>query len=266
MVPRSMVERIRKVACIDVFRSGCLLLAAYFFYVFHSIVGFPPIVKLDPSSITFLVLFVFFLLLPSAKTLRLGKWFEYEARIDEIKGDVEQFKSETRQILSVQSSLINTVTNSLNQSINITLPGPSEIQEANEQLNSTIENPTPTEELEEELEEFLVSGGSDLNFALAKLRMELERELRRILDKRLNTSDPTKMKGRFLAARSLFREFVRAFPQYNGMHGSFDFILKICNAAIHGQDISEGYSQEAFYMGLKMLDELRKIDSDGGTM
>ena len=69
------------------------------------------------------------------------------------------------------------------------------------------------------------------------------------------------MKGRFLSVRSLFREFTKLFPEYTGMHGSFDYILKICNAAIHGQKISSGHAQEALQMGFKMLDELKKVDN-----
>jgi hypothetical protein len=43
------------------------------------------------------------------------------------------------------------------------------------------------------------------------------------------------------------------------MGSSFDYVLKVCNAAVHGQRISEGHAHEALYMGLRMLDELRKV-------
>ena len=157
--------------------------------------------------------------------------------------------------------LINTVSNTISQSVNINLPSQNEIQEVKEELNSTIKSPTPEDQLEEEIEEFLATEGSDLNFALAKLRMKIERELRRILQKRLDTKEPNRMKGKFLSARSLFREFISQYPEYKGMYGSFDYILKVCNAAIHGQNISPGHAQEALQMGLKMLDELKSINN-----
>ena len=116
--------------------------------------------------------------------------------------------------------------------------------------------------MDEEVEHYLASEGYDINFALAKLRMDIERELRRVLEKRLTTQDPTNIKGKFLSARSLFREFTKQYPEYKGMYGSFDYILKICNAAIHGQNISQGHAQEAFYMGLKILDELKTVDKN----
>jgi uncharacterized protein YoxC len=52
------------------------------------------------------VLFIFFLLLPQAKKLKLGKLIEYEAKIDEVKKEVQEFKEETRQILSMQNTII----------------------------------------------------------------------------------------------------------------------------------------------------------------
>lgn len=89
--------------------------------------------------------------------------------------------------------------------------------------------------------------------------MEIERELRTILGKRTTTTDPFFMQGKFLSTRSLFREFIKRFPKYEGMNKSFDYILKICNAVIHGQNISQGHAHEALYMDLRMLDELKKV-------
>ena len=256
-----MMEEIKKWICINVLRLSSLAIAAYFFYVFHSIVGFPPEQELNSSSTTYLIVSIFFFLLPLAKKLKLGKLLEYEAKVNEIKSEVKEFKDETRQMLSMQNTLINTVSNTISQNINITLPGYGEIEEAKEELDSTIKDPTPKEELESEIENLLATEGSDLNFALAKLRINIEKELRRILIKRLDTDDPTKMKGKFMSVRSLFREFTKIFPQYSGMYSSFDYILKICNAAIHGQNISQGHAHEALQMGFKMLDELKKNES-----
>ena len=257
------MDKLKEWLCVNVLRLISLTMAAYFFYVFHSLVGFPPEKDLKPSSLTYLILSIFFLLIPLAKKIKLGKLLEYEAKVSELKTEVKEFKEETRQLLMMQNTLINTVSNTMNQNINITLPGKNEIQEVKEELNSTLKEPTPQESLDEEIEDYLASEGSDINFALAKLRMDIEKELRRILEKRLTTEEPIKIKIKFLSARSLFREFTKQYPEYQGMYGSFDYILKICNAAIHGQNISQGYAQEAFYMGLKMLDELKRVENNG---
>lgn len=243
----------------DVSRVVYLILACYFLFLFHSIAGFSPHIELTSTSIAYLVLFIFFLILPSASKLKLGKILEYESKVEAVKKEVKEFKDETRQTLLLQNSLINTVSNSLSQSININIPGLSEIRAAKEELDETIEGTEEPESIEREIDEFLASEGSDLNFALAKLRMEIERELRTILGKRTTTTDPFIMQGKFLSARSLFREFIKKFPKYEGMNKSFDYILKICNAAIHGQNISQDHAHEALYMGLRMLDELKKV-------
>ena len=114
--------------------------------------------------------------------------------------------------------------------------------------------------MDREIEDLLDAEGQDINFALAKLRMEMERKLRQILRRRTETEDPLRMRGRFLSARSLFREFARKYPKYERLYKSFDFVLKICNAAIHGQEISPGLAHEALYMGLRILDELKGVD------
>lgn len=85
--------------------------------------------------------------------------------------------------------------------------------------------------------------------------------MRVILGKRTETSDPTEMKSKFMSARQLCKELTILYPNYEGMHSSFDYVLKICNAAIHGQQISNGHAHEALYMGLQMLKELERVQS-----
>ncbi len=254
------MEQVKKWVCINIFRLFSLIIAAYFFYVFHTLAGFPPKENLSATSTTYLLLSIFFLLLPSAKKLKLGKLFEYEAKVEELKNDVKEFKEETRQILSMQNTLINTVSNTINQNINISLPGQREIKEANEELNSAIKEPTPENQLETEIDDFLASEGPDINIALVKLRIGIEKELRRILIRRVKTDDPTQMKGQYKSIRSLFRELTKIYPEYQAMYSSFNYILKICNAAVHGQTISQDYSNEALQMGFKILDELKKVN------
>lgn len=258
MEPEKAVDKIRDWGCVNVLRLLSLSLSGYFLYVFHSVVGLPPEKELTPTTATYLGLFLLFILLPLAQKLKLGKFLEYEAKVNEIKENVKVFKDEARQILAMQNAMIATVSNTLSQNINITIPGPREAKEAKEELNQTIEQPEEPSAIEAEIEAFLAAEGSDLNFALAKLRMEIERELRRILGEGTEI-DPLRMRGKFLTAGALFRRFIAKHPRYEGMGGSFDYVLKVCNAAIHGQRISEGQAHEALYMGLRMLDELRKV-------
>ena len=242
----------------NIFKVLCFAFAGYFIFIFHRLVGFPPDDNLTTTSTLYLALSLFFFLLPFAQKLKIGSMLEYESKIEDIK--TKEFKDETRQLVQLQNNLINTVSNSLSQNINISVPGLREAQEAKEELDETIPESLEPETIEKRIEAYIAAEGLDLTFALAKLRIDIEKELRRILGMRIETQDPLKMKRGFLSAGPLFRKFIAKYPKYEGMGSSFDYILKICNAAVHGQIISEGHSHEALHMGFRMLNELKKIN------
>ena len=179
-----MCQFITKLSGANVFPVLCYLLAVYFLYAFCAVVGVPPSKPLDGTSGSYLALALFLFMLPEAKNLKFGQLFEYEARVKEIKEEVKQFKDETRSTLTAYTTLVSAISNTVSQTINVNLPGRSEATQAREDLDSTLKTKTEKSKIEEDVEQFLASEGNDLNYALAKLRMQLERELRRILDKR----------------------------------------------------------------------------------
>lgn len=151
----------------------------------------------------------------------------------------------------------------MSQTINVNLPGQEVVDRAKEDLQEALTKKTGDETLEREVAKFLASAGGDIHYALAKLRMQLERELRRILGKRSSTVvSPGGEATEFLSTRSLFNQFVQALPAYERFRGSLDYVLKVCNAAIHAQVVPEGHAQEALHMGLQMLSEFRSIDPE----
>lgn len=254
-----MLKLLKDVLSANVFPAICYLLAAYFLFAFCQTTGVPPSKALDATSGGYLVLALFLFMLPEAKKLKLGTLLEYEAKVQEIKEEVKQFKEETRNTLSAYTSLISAISNTVSQTINVNLPSPAEATQAKEALDETLKKESSRSELEDEIEHFLAQGGNDLNYALAKLRMQLERELRRVLGKRTETLSPSD--GiKYQSAGALFREFTQKYPTYYQIGSSFDYVLKVCNAAIHGQVIPEGYAHEALYMGLRMLNELKTIE------
>lgn len=223
-----MCNFIKKLSGANVFPTLCYLLAAYFLYAFCMFVGVPPSKPLDSSSGSYLALALFLFMLPEAKKLKFGQLFEYEARVKEIKEEVKQFKDETRSTLAAYTSLVSAISNTVSQTINVNLPSRSETTQAKEDLDTTLKTKTGKSEIEEQIEQFLASEGNDLNYALAKLRMQLEKELRRILDKEPSAPLTPERNTKFLSTRSLFLQFVGQFPNYQGIEGSFDFVLKIC--------------------------------------
>lgn len=242
------LDILKKILFFDVFPFLCRLIAASLILLAFYAVGFPPEKELNPSAITLLVFSTFFFLLPIAKKMSIGKLLTYEKEVAKVKEEVGEFKAETREFLGVYSNMITAISNTVSQTVNVNLPGKEQVKEAKEELNSTLKENESPETIEDELEAYLNQSGNDVNFALARLRMELERALREILGRRTQTADPSAMKSKYLSARQLFRELVEQNPDYKGLHNSFDYILKVCNAAIHGQKISEGHAHEAIYI------------------
>lgn len=244
----------------DVFPFLCRLIASILLLLAFYGVGFPPKESIGTTSGTLFVLSLFLFLLPMAKKISLGKILTFEKEIKKVNDSVTDFKAETRESLNVYSNMINTISNTMSQTVNVHLPGKAEIAEAKDELKSTLNNEMATDSVEDVITSYIIQSSNDINFALAKLRMELEKSLRDILGKRTTTKDPNSIRGNFLSARSLFKQFTDLYPNYVGMHGSFDYILKVCNAAIHGQKIDESYGYEALEMGITMLKEFENID------
>ena len=232
------------------------LIAVYFIWVFHQHVGFPPAVPLTFTSTTYLALFIFFLVLPFAQRIKLGQIIEFEAKIEQVQADIKEVRTETRELISTVSIVANTISNSMNQSVVVNLlPKSEEARVAREKLSEVLtQEPEPTIQEKEILN--YMDTGSDMHYVLARLRMDLERELRRVLGEHLESDYSSKMQGKVLSVRSLFRRLVSAFPRYENMQSSFDYILQVCNAAIHGQRIPDNIAREAIDMGLRILREL----------
>jgi hypothetical protein len=247
-------------AAANVFRAICYLLAVYFLYAFCAVVGVPPSKPLDSSSGSYLALALFLFMLPEAKKLKLGQLFEYEAKVNEIKKEVREFKDETRSTLSAYTSLVSAISNTMSQTINVHLPSQAAVDQAKQELKEVLKTPAEDSGIDSKVEVFVASAGGDINYALAKLRMQLERELRRILGKRMVSGNPDVGNTKFLSARSLFNQFSDAYPEYERIQRSFDYVLKVCNAGIHGQSVPEGHAQEALHMGIQMLEELASIE------
>lgn len=252
------MSKIQEILRIDIFAVVCRLIAAFFLVVALSSIGYPA-KDVGSAPLTLLLISLFLFLLPKASKLSIGKLLTFEKEVAHIKSEVQDFKVETRELITLYSNIITAISNTANNSVTVNFPGAAERQRAQEDLNASISKVSTTKNINEEVDNYILAAGGDINFALAKLRMDLERELRRILGKRTESTDPTQIKG-YLSARQLFKQLINKHPQYEQMHSSYDYVLKACNAAIHGQKIPDGYGEEVLYMGLKMLSEFRGLN------
>ena len=236
--------------------SGSISL--YFLWVVHQHIGFPPTKPLTTSSAIYLALFVLFLLAPFVQRFKLGQLIEFETKVEEVRSDIKEVRTETRELISTVSAVATAISASVNQNVVLNFPSAEWAQAAREEMSKAFGGAPELARQEDDFREYMDLSELDLNYALARLRMDIERELRRILGKRQSTDDPSKMRGKFLTARSLFRALVSVKPKYQQMQSSFDYVLEVCNAAIHGQRISEGVANEAIGMGLQILRELKR--------
>ena len=229
----------------------------YFLWVLHQHVGFPPTKPLTPTSAIYLALFVFFLAAPFVQRLRLGRLIEFEAKVEEVRTEMKEVRTETRELISTVSAVATAISASVNQSVILNFASSEWAQAAREEMSTAFGDTPEPPGHEDDTQEYMALTASDPNFALARLRMEIESELRRILGKCVSAKDPSRMRGRFLSARSLFRTLASQNPKYQQMWSSFEYVLEVCNAAIHGQRIADGVPDEAVGIGLKILRELK---------
>ncbi len=228
----------------------CWILSAYFFTLFHVSSGFPPIDLAKNSSWALLLLSLTLFLVPIAKRIKLGKFFEFESKINEIKNDVNEFKVETRQTISMITSNINTISN-LSNTINVNIPGREELEDAKEQVKEVHTSSTNEEIME--IKEQLVLEDEDRIMALARTKILIEQTLRKILGKRLVSPGLENRDLTFLSARSLFKQFASDNKSHGPLIKPLDYVLKVCNAALHGQRVSPNEAEEALNMGANLI-------------
>ena len=244
----------------NVFPIICYLLSSYFLFAYCHLVGVPPEAPLPTAAAFYLLLALFLFLLPEAKKIKFGKLFEYEAHVEEMQKDIREFKDETRNTLSVYSTLVSAISNTVSQTINLNLPGAAEMEKAKSELDHAAKERLTVPLTQDDVEVFLDEAGGDSNYALAKLRMQIEYELRRILNKptMLKSIEPANI--RFLSPRSLYFALCDSHSEFKDIKASFDYVLRICNAAIHGQAVPRGHAQEALTMGMQILLQLKQVE------
>ena len=182
-----------------VFSIFSRLVAVYFIWTFHQHVGFPPAKDLTITSVAYLVLFVFFTILPFARRLKIGKILEFEAKVKEVRQEVREVREETRQLISTVSTVANSMSSTIKQTIHFGVPGKEEGEIAEEKLSEVITDPPEPTAHQRDIQALLSAEESDIHYALARLRIDIERELRRVLGKRLEFDGPSAVRGKFLS-------------------------------------------------------------------
>ncbi|KZK76491.1 hypothetical protein PsAD13_04799 [Pseudovibrio sp. Ad13] len=201
------------------------------------------------------LLSIFLFLLPFSKSLSLGGLFKFETNLAEVKKEIDTFKEETRSNFSLQSSNLLALTSQISQHTTINLPPLSVGQQAYEKISEhSAEMDKNADSL---FGEFLSESENDRHLALAKLRMNLESELRELLGARTSINRKTSIKFRSL--RNLWAEYLKRYPEKEYLSDGFRFANDVANSAIHAQQVPEGYAEEALQIGLRILNDIREV-------
>jgi hypothetical protein len=209
-----------------------------------------------------MALAIFFFVLPEVRRFQNTKLLESQAQLSDAKNEIQELKSETRALMSAYNGLIFSVSNATNHLMSLnTLPNLQDVKDAHKSLNSALGEETSHHQLAAEIDLFLNEEDSDFESALWDLRRVMEKELRRVMRRELATA---KVDGspRFLSSSGLFDEFVRKYPNYGPMYSAFHYVLRVCDAALHGREVPENLVQEAFQMGFRILDALRQLEPE----
>jgi len=206
----------------------------------------------------FLIVGIIFLFLPFFKKVKIGNFVELEREIKNTKEELNTFKTDIRQSLSIISTNINTLS-TINNQIQINLPGITDLQNAIKTLDA--QNNPQIENSSKNLKEELIIEDEDIIMTLTKARVKMEYLLRKILGKRttLKNSDND---IKYLTLSQLIRDFLDQFPQYRYLENSLIYVRRLGNAAAHAQVIPEFQAQEAIEMSLKLIAVLKYINEE----
>lgn len=147
------------------------LISFYFLAGFVANAGFPPSRTVLTGDALYVLLWLFFLLLPFFSKIKIGGFLELERQVEQAKEELREFKSEVRNSLSVLSTNVNTI-GGMSNHVTVNIPGLQELREARE----TVESKSPESADEaRQVEEKLLSQSEDTTLALARTRIEIER-------------------------------------------------------------------------------------------
>jgi hypothetical protein len=232
------------------------IVAAYFLIAFLKKSAFPP--DLTTGTTALGVPALVFLFFPFFTKIKIGKVLELEREVQKAKKDLSDFKTEVRSTLSVLSTNVNTIGGMSNQ-ITVNIPALAELQRARQDVASAI--PVKAKEEAEKVENRIIrQSEDDKTMALARTRIDIERTLREVLGKQTYLP-PEKLESvKFASITKLFAMAAEIYPTLPSLQTAFKYVNQVCNAAIHGQRVSDQQADEAIALGAEVLAALQAFD------
>lgn len=244
------------------------LVSFYFLAGFVAHVGFPPSRSIFGSDVLYVAIWLFFLFLPFFNKVKVGSFLELERQVEkakeeakQAKDDLREFKAEVRSTLQVLSTNVNTIGGMSNQ-VTVNIPGLAELQQARQVMEEKA--PPEAKEAANVLERQSWWRNDDPALELASMRIEIERILRGVMERRMPTSAGDLGHTRLPSLSSLFNEFLRMYPDFTWLNGPFRSFIGVANAAIHGQRLAGEEIKVALELGAEIVATLKKLFPDEG--
>ena len=145
-------------------------------------------------------------------------------------------RRKTRNSFALLSNAVTTTSN-ISNTVTVSFPGVTELTAAKEGVQAVEQSEGISLDARRVKEELLFLDDESKILPLARVRIRIEQLIRQILQKRLKTSNLRNKEIKFLSARRLFQRILEEYPQYQSLALAFDYVIQVCNAAVHGQKV-----------------------------
>lgn len=201
---------------------------------------------------------IFLLLLPFVSKISLGSILKVERELKETKKEFENHKEFTQNQFQFLTNNLNFLSQNLSNNINIYNNAPD--AETLENANETLEKPDPDNEQQKVEDKLELEQGQDewvWIFNLLKIRVEMEKELRILLEKRTSVENKEDLNIKYFSLNRLFDFYTEKYPKSKFLKTPMRLFSSVANAAIHGQTISKYQYEEARELGINILRNIR---------
>jgi TolA-binding protein len=264
-----------------VFSTICWVIAAYFAWAALSPFNAPPNIT-ENGHYVFLLLAVFFFVIPVAQKVEIFKFLTFESRLGEIKAKQAEHAEEIKQLQVLQFSLSNSLTsvvkNNNQASVHIYQSAPEVIEAAEEGLRkkataaqgqtktsppsqNAFDSEIPGDEQNDNPFARAIRNSGNLQQILLSMNVELQVALRTALGKSLQIYQQRKS-AKYLTASQLWQKFIQLYPDQSPLAPSFLYFFNVSNAAAHGQQISDNDLQAALGIGERLIAEVAAVRSN----
>lgn len=201
---------------------------------------------------------IFLLLLPFVSKITLGSILKVERELKETKKELKDHREFTQNQFQFLTNNLNFLSQNLSNNINIYNNAPD--AETLEDANETLEKPDPDNKKQELVNELNLESSQDewvWIFNLLKIRVQMEKELRNLLEKRTSVENRKDLNIKYFSLNRLFDFYIEKYPDSKSLKTPMRLFSSVANAAIHGQTISRNQYEEAKELGIKILRDIR---------